>query len=298
MSALCAEYTCPACGGVLPVERRAHHERYWCGAASDAGSSDSEGGGDARPAVDAAARAAMLAPTFHHATTLALAHRPELRFTFEQQSVWGSCDTGGALWFSEVVLAEWLCAREAPAPTSVLELGCGAAPVAGLAAYAMGARVLFTDVDAVLPQARRNIELNAGAMRPGAATDARALDLLPLDWRSSLPARVVARAPFDAVLCSDCLFRRAYHDPLARTLAALVATGTPPPEVLVAFQLRDDADLDFFRRALPAVGLTGTEVDIAAHLDTLTWPTTLVDAAGLRRHLRLCAVTRAEEARP
>jgi len=70
-----------------------------------------------------------------------------------------------------------------------------------------------------------------------------------------------------------------------------VLAASAGAEVLVAFQLRDDADLDFFRTALPAAGLRGAALDIASHLDTLTWPTTLVDAAGLRRHLRLYAVT-------
>lgn len=291
MSALSSEYACPECGGVFPVERRENHERYWCNQSDDSDDSDADTT-KTDAAAAARARSAMLAPTFHHATRLALTHKP-LSFVFEEQSVFGSCDTGGALWFSEVVLAEWLCARQSGvSQKTVLELGCGAAPVAGLAAYALGANVVFTDVDSVLPSARRNIELNAASMRGGAPVDPRALDLMALDWRSPLPPRITDLAPFDLIICSDCVFRACYHDPLAQTLAALLVAGAETTEALVAFQLRDDADLDFFTRALPAVGLQGAPVDIAAHLDTLTWPTSLVDAAGLRRHLRLYRISR------
>ena len=55
-----------------------------------------------------------------------------ISLSFQQQSIFGSINTGGALWHSELVLAEY-CAREDFSPCSrVLELGCGVAPCAGL----------------------------------------------------------------------------------------------------------------------------------------------------------------------
>lgn len=305
MAAQLQEYRCAACGGVLPLSRREHHERYWCTARApspdDELSDDSDGDDDTslnaldalRQALpgEARARTAMLAPTFHNATRYSFVHAPGLEFVFEQQSVFGDCDTGGALWFSEIVVAEWL-ARRGPGRGRLLELGCGAAPAAGLAAFAAGWDVVFTDVAAVLPSTRRNIEVNAAACgRP--LNDPNALDLLAFDWNGPLPDRVALLAPsFATIVVSDCLFRATYHAPLARTLAALLAAAGPAaPEILVAFQLRDDADLLFFTHALPYFGLRGDRIDIDAHLAGLRWHN--VPSHAIRDHLFLYGVVAA-----
>ena len=50
MAAQLQEYRCAACGGVLPLSRREHHERYWCTARApspdDELSDDSDGDDD------------------------------------------------------------------------------------------------------------------------------------------------------------------------------------------------------------------------------------------------------------
>ena len=143
---------------------------------------------------------------------------------------------------------------------------------------------MFTDVAAVLPSTRRNIEVNAAACgRP--LNDPNALDLLAFDWNGPLPDRVALLAPsFATIVVSDCLFRATYHAPLARTLAAA-------PEILVAFQLRDDADLLFFTHALPYFGLRGDRIDIDAHLAGLRWHN--VPSHAIRDHLFLYGVAAA-----
>jgi hypothetical protein len=104
-----------------------------------------------------------------------------LPLRFEQRSVFDhGSSTAGALWRAELLLAEW-CAAEVLAgtrggaagarqgsgggsPLRVLELGCGAAPAAGLACVAMGCDVLLTDLAAVLPLVEANLQLNAAAL--------------------------------------------------------------------------------------------------------------------------------------
>ena len=66
------------------------------------------------------------------------------------------------------------------------------------------------------------------------------------------------------------------------------------PEILVAFQLRDDADLLFFTHALPYFGLRGDRIDIDAHLAGLRWHN--VPSHAIRDHLFLYGVVAAPRA--
>ena len=109
-----------------------------------------------------------------------------------------------------MLLAEWVCrelsaaalraARAPPAARAraprVLELGCGGAPLAGLAAAALGCAVTLSDLAAVAPLAAAN---SSGSAANRAAVDAAraargvpplaagggdgALEVVPLDLR-------------------------------------------------------------------------------------------------------------------
>ena len=195
--------TCERCGWELPsLERLANHTRFWCEQRSEA-ASDVDSESECDEASLNLARLA-LAPRCARATRVKLVHSA-LELELEQQSVWGECDTGGALWFSELVLAEWLARRaktssvaaadddgggvghdDDPLPTrslpplpptrgqrTVLELGCGAAPVAGMVAFSLGAHVVLSDQSKLLPSARRNLELNHARLAANAALDPR-----------------------------------------------------------------------------------------------------------------------------
>jgi len=170
-------------------------------------------------------------------------------------------------------------AARARAPR-VLELGCGGAPLAGLAAAALGCDCTLSDLPPVAPLAdancRRNLRALDAARRargaPPLAADGAGLEVVALDLRAPLPRRVLARAPFAAVVCSECVWRADLHAPLARTLAALLRAppaGPPPrgaeaeaaapfapPRVAVAFRRRFDDD-DLFVTSAPARAAAG-----------------------------------------
>lgn len=129
------------------------------------------------------------------------------------------------LWPSAHVLAAEV-ARMDLAGRAVLELGCGVALPAVVAAQA-GAQVLATDwYEPALEFAEANASANGTRLRT-----------LLVDWRHP-PAALAAEAPFDVVIGADVLYEERNGVALARLLPTLVAPGT---RVLIADPRRPHA---------------------------------------------------------
>lgn len=129
---------------------------------------------------------------------------------------------------------------DADASTSVLELGCGTGLV-GLACWLRGAgSVALTDLASIAPLARENALACVGAdgdLPPGLAVEA-------LAWGDAPPPGVAARAPFDVVFGSDCLYDAKV---LPQLLATLLATTGPDSVVYLAYKRRvDEREAPFF----------------------------------------------------
>ena len=124
------------------------------------------------------------------------------------------------LWTSGVALAAAVAERDLRG-VRVLELGCGLG-VASVAAALGGAHVLATDwAPEALEATRRNAALNGVSF-----------ETLLVDW--SQPEALLARAPFDLVLCADVLYESRNVDALLDVLPRLtreVLLGEPgrPP---------------------------------------------------------------------
>ena len=120
------------------------------------------------------------------------------------------------LWPSGVALAAVVAARDLRG-ARVLELGCGLGVPSVVAALG-GADVLATDwAPEALEVTRRNAELNGVAV-----------ETLLADW--SKPEPLLARAPFELVLCSDVLYEPRNVDALLDVLPRLgdeVLLGEP-----------------------------------------------------------------------
>jgi len=89
-----------------------------------------------------------------------------------------------------------------------IEIGCGLG-LAGVAAMAAGAEVIFTDYE---PGALQFVQLNA------LANLGRMPGTLTMDWR-----RPAVDGRFDVVLASDVAYEKRSFDPLIRALEALVS---------------------------------------------------------------------------
>ncbi len=131
-------------------------------------------------------------------------------------------------WPSALVLAEECLRREtilAAADTEVLEIGCGLG-LPGLVSLKLGARVVFSDVDAESFRfVARSIAENG--------LDATRAEFLTLDWRQPPPR------PFPFILGSDLLYEPALCCVLARFLQLALA---PAGQALIATPPRTAAE--------------------------------------------------------
>jgi predicted nicotinamide N-methyase len=120
------------------------------------------------------------------------------------------------LWASAIALATVVAERDLRG-RRVLELGCGLG-LPSIAAALGGANVLATDwAPEALDVTRRNAERNGASV-----------ETLLADW--SRPAELLARAPFDLVLCADVLYEPRNVDALLELLPRLtheVLLGEP-----------------------------------------------------------------------
>jgi hypothetical protein len=86
------EYLCDRCGWVVAVDRRANHDEYWC----TNGEPDAAGSEDEEEAAGVSMQE-LFSPTCHSTVSYSFVHHQSLHLKFEQQSVFGKLDTGGAL---------------------------------------------------------------------------------------------------------------------------------------------------------------------------------------------------------
>ena len=221
-------------------------------------------------------------------------------------------DIAGRLWDSGAQLAAWLCEGDllettlrvvssvaspsleiSPryAPFGVLELGAGIG-VAGLAAAALGARVLLTDLEGALPLLKLNAAANAPLCRwrpavaalewgcedaawraalqvaeEAAAEEAAAVEAVAVEAvavEAAVEAAVVEEAavpaPFPApypwlVLASDVVYEPLAYEPLLHTLRRLGATGVAT-HTLMAHRSRHPDEGAFFTSAARHFAIT------------------------------------------
>lgn len=114
------------------------------------------------------------------------------------------------IWPSARTLADLVLARDWPAATNVLELGCGNGFV-GLAALARGCRVTCSDY---VPLA---VELAVANARGNAYERIRGE---VLDWRN-----ISEDSLYEVILAADVLYDPDLHEPLLNTLRARLAPG-------------------------------------------------------------------------
>ncbi len=142
------------------------------------------------------------------------------------------------LWPASRMLAKAVLREPWTAGLTALELGCGLG-LPGIAALARGLRVFFSDFDlTALRFAGKNAELNGYSN----------FELLPLDWRCPPEGLTVP-----VVLASDLVYERRHVEPLAATIAKLLA-----PDGICLLTDQDRPPAAYLRDELAANGLTFT----------------------------------------
>ncbi|VFR02178.1 unnamed protein product [Cuscuta campestris] len=134
--------------------------------------------------------------------------------------------TGAWIWDSALFLSEWLIsspARRASfdfAGKTVIELGAGAGLPGMAAAAVLGARrVVLTDVEALVPGLKKNVEANGLGDR---------VEVSRLVWGSGeWPSRLAwLEAAADVVLMSDVMYDAEAMEGLAETVKKVCREGT------------------------------------------------------------------------
>jgi predicted nicotinamide N-methyase len=153
--------------------------------------------------------------------------------------------TAATPWDGGVVLAAYVATRpELFRGKRVVELGCGAGALPGLASALLGASsVVLTDVPAALPVVQRRVESVAA---PNVAVAA-------LDWREG----VGGLRDFNVVLAADTIWLDDLVEPFVNCVAELLAGGG---RLLLAHQTRSTAVDDELFSALSRRGLACSEI--------------------------------------
>jgi len=282
-------FICSACGGLVPAARRWAHEEKWCpkrvgnqGVAeiSDDSADDEEDSpipAEVKALISAQWEASIHAElSFSPSNPLRVAQLPNIDIACPEPAAVAAAHasykrhedhaTGGQLWWSELVLAEYLALRHCSTQRGriAVALGCGTGPVSAFTAAALGFDVLCTDLKEVVPLTQQTALANTDALSAarkalGLGTEpVGKLDFLPLPFGENLSEEVSswlcnareAASPGEPeqsqllVLCSDCIWQAHRHRALAVTLAELLRA--PKSEALIAYQLRQGAELRFF----------------------------------------------------
>jgi predicted nicotinamide N-methyase len=158
----------------------------------------------------------------------------------KQAYAWASVDTVGlTVWDASLVLAKYLELRgcEALKDLFVVELGAGCG-VAGIAAAMLGARVMLTDWEIVMPLLRQNAELNSPICRHSISTRllrwTRSEDLQGLEGKA------------DLIIGSDLFYQRESIPPLLRTIRTLASSTT---EILLSYEAHNEVHMEFWAQA-------------------------------------------------
>lgn len=158
---------------------------------------------------------------------------------------------GCVVWESGVLLAAFLVQRQGSnlAGVRVLELGAGTGLV-GIVGGALGARVTLTDLPALLPLLRRNVQNSSAAIQQGGGL----CQVAEADWSRPENRILCGDQAYDVVVGSDLVYSRAQIQPLTRTLHKLVACN-PSARFYFAHKSRDEGiDVDWLA-ALTGLGL-------------------------------------------
>jgi len=150
-------------------------------------------------------------------------------------------ELGATVWDSALVIIPYLQnIEEFPVGffdnKRAIELGCGTGCV-GLTLATLGADVLLTDREPLIPLITKNVQLNNLSHK---------VKVCALEWGEDVSS---LNPPFDIVLMSDVV-AVTYSEAYPLLLQTLLAITSPSTLILLAYEKRDFKDLKFFQMLL------------------------------------------------
>ena len=176
----------------------------------------------------------------------------ELQFVLESQSL-DYLNGQAKLWTSSVVLVDELLDRHLLSLRSgarVVELGSGLA-LPGMTCAALGADVVVTDVDEVLPLLEHRVAMNFDEIAI-ARTGKKSIRAAGLRWSIEGAQELVdSLGQLDFVLCSDCVCEPVYGTSWQKLAQCIDTLCGPATVVMVSLERRGESDgVDRFMKAL------------------------------------------------
>ena len=137
----------------------------------------------------------------------------------------------------------------------VLELGCGTGLV-GITSACLGADVTLTDIAAIVPHTKYNIQCNQQLIQSGHGTAAEAA----LDWNSPSSSPSILAKQYDLLVGADLIYAVKDIGPLTDTLQQLWQHSSDCP-VTIAHKIRSLPATNQFLAQLRQVGYSLDEAE-------------------------------------
>jgi D-xylulose reductase len=194
---------------------------------------------------------------------------------------------GFKTWAASYLLAKRLIKLDLPTyfkerPFFALELGAGTGLVGVAAAAVLGAKVCVTDLPAIAPNLRRNIEANESVvLLHGGQVASAVLDWThpeSMEWPESGSSPVIndrrildcfqKQSSYPLILAADSIYAPELPNPFAETVASWLWKDSDA-RVVVELPLRPgfDSDIEDFRSQMQRVGLVLLEEEEECGLD-------------------------------
>ncbi|KAG9135574.1 hypothetical protein Leryth_002307 [Lithospermum erythrorhizon] len=129
-------------------------------------------------------------------------------------------------------------------PLRILELGSGTGIVGIVAAAALGANVIVTDLPHVLPNMAYNIDLNVEVLKAHGGN----VEAAPLRWGEIEDMETIGR-DFDMILASDVVYHDHLYEPLLETLRYFLLRGEKKIVFVMSHVKRWKKESSFFKKA-------------------------------------------------
>lgn len=141
-----------------------------------------------------------------------------------------SGDEGVVVWDAALVLAKYIERHQHRLKLNgaqVVELGAGTG-VVGITAAVLGAKVIITDLQRVVPLMKKNIETNKEFITGS-------IEAQTLVWGDQTQLKSILETPPTLLLVSDCVYYESSLAPLVSTLSTLASSA----RILLSYEVRD-----------------------------------------------------------